>query len=330
MIPIQPLALGPDGSIDRASQRALTRYYRDAGVGGLAVGCSTVPLGDLYRPLLALSAETLSERKKLTRAPLVRVAGVAGSTAIAVDQARIARELGYDLALLDVGEVSNEPLTQQERFEAVAEFLPIFGAAAKKSSAPVAYEVWRSLCDSRKLAAIQLGGPSRRATLDAIRAVRDSGLDQEIALYTGNEDTALMDLVSRFATTANKDEPRLEVVGGLLQSWGFWTRRALDHFNEGKRLVEKRLPISRQYMEIAMQTADVSTAVLNIAGGYSGAGAGVLEVLRRQGFVEQILMLDAEESLTRLQMDEIDRVYRDYTHLYDDPFVDLHAEDWFA
>lgn len=324
MIPIQPLALGLDGGLDAPGQRALTRYYRDAGVGGLAVGCSTVPLGNLYRPLLRLTAEALSEVKELERDPLILIAAVTGSTPLAVEEAGIAAELGYHLALVDVGEVSNEPHQQLEHFRAIAAIMPVMAAAAGCASAAVAYETWRELCESGSLAAIQLGGPSRRATLDAVRAVRDSGLDRRIALYTGNEDSALLDLVSRFPLTGHKEEPRLEIVGGVLRTWGFWTRRWLDHFNEAKRLMDKRLPISRQYIELAMQASDISSAVLG------DSPSGVLEILRRQDLVEQVLMLDADERLTARQTAEIDRIYRDYKHLYDDPFVDLHAEDWFA
>ncbi len=324
MIPIQPLALRLDGTLDEPAQRALTRYYRDAGAGGLAVGCSTVPLGDLYRPLLRLTLQALTEVANLERDPLIRIAAVSGSTSSAVEETTIAAELGYHLALVDVGEVSSEPQQQLDRFRAIAQVLPVMAAAAGRGSTPTAYETWRELCESGQLAAIQLGGPSRRATLDAVRALRDSGLDQQITLYTGNEDAALLDLVSRFPLTGHKDEPRLEIVGGVLRTWGFWTRRWLDHFKEAKRLSAQRLPVSRPYIEVAMQASDVSSAVLG------DSFCGVLEILRRQDLVEQALMLDPEERLTVNQMAEIDRIYRDYTHLYDDPFVDLHAEDWFA
>jgi hypothetical protein len=324
MIPIQPMALRLDGGLDVPCQRALTRYYRDAGAGGLAVGCSTVPLGSLYRPLLQLTAEALSEVTQLERDPLIRIAAVSGSTPLAVEEACSAAELGYHLALVDLGQVSNEPRRQLEHFAAIAAIMPAMAAAAGRASAAVAYETWRELCESGHLAAVQLGGPDRRATLDAIRAVRDTGLDPRIALYTGNEDAALMDLVSRFPFTGHKQEPRLEIVGGVLRTWGFWTRRWLDHFNEAKRLIDKRLPISRQYIELAMQAADVASAVLG------PSPSGVLEVLRRQELVEQVLMLDPDERLSARQTTEIDRIYRDYTHLHDDPFVELHAEDWFA
>jgi hypothetical protein len=288
------------------------------------VGCSTVPLGSLYRPLLRLAAEALNEITELERDPLIRIAAVSGSTPLAVEEAGIAADLGYHLALVDVGEVSNEPHQQLDHFRAIAAVMPVMGAAAGRASALVAYETWRELCESGHLAAIQLGGPNRRASLDAIRAVRDSGLDHQIALYTGNEDTALLDLVSRFPLSGHKDEPRLEIVGGVLRTWGFWTRRWLDHFNEAKRLVDKQLPVSRPYIEIAMQASDISSAVL------SDSPTGVLEILRRQDLVEQVLMLDPDARLTAKQTAEIDRIYRDYPHLYDDPFVDLHAEDWFA
>lgn len=324
MIPIQPLALRLDGGLDEPGQRALTRYYRDAGAGGLAVGCSTVPLGNLYRPLLRLSAEALSEVKQLERDPLIRIAAVSGSTPLAVEETSIAAELGYHLALVDLGEISNEPHQQLDHFRAIAAVLPVMAAAAGRDSAPVAYETWRELCETGHIVAIQLGGPNRRATLDAVRAIRDSGLDRQIALYTGNEDTAFLDLVSRFPLTGHKEEPRLQIVGGVLRTWGFWTRRWLDHFNEAKRLIDKQLPISRQYVEIAMQASDISSAVLG------DSPAGVLEVLRRQDLLEQVLMLDPDVRLTTKQTAEIDRIYRDYTHLYDDPFVELHAEDWFA
>jgi hypothetical protein len=273
---------------------------------------------------LRLTAEALSEVSGLEREPLIRIAAVSGSTPLAVEEAGIAVDLGYHLALVDLGEVSNEPHQQLDHFRAISAVMPVMAAAAGRRSAAVSYETWRELCETEDLAAIQLGGPTRRATLDAVRAVRDSGLDRQIALYTGNEPAAMLDLVSRFPFSGHREEPRLEIVGGVLRTWGFWTRRWLDHFNEAKRFVDKQLPVSRQYIELAMQASDISSAVLG------DSATGVLEILRRQDLVEQTLMLDPEERLTAHQTAEIDRIYRDYTHLYDDPFVDLHAEDWFT
>jgi hypothetical protein len=330
MIPVQPLALRRDSSLDEPAQRAMARYYRDAGVGGLAVGCSTVPLGQLYQPLLEICAAALKEKKGLAKAPLIQVAAVTGETATAVEQARTASDLGYHLALLDVDEVSDDPAEQSERFAAVAEVLPVFASASKRGTVGVSYATWRGLCDSETIAAIRLTGPTRRDMLNAVRAVRDSGLDQQIALYAGNDATAMMDLVSRFAFTANRDEPRIEVVGGLVESWGFWTRRTLDLFNEARRLMDKNLPISRALVELAIQSSDAGTAVLNAGSGYKGSTAGVLEILRRQNFIDEVMTLDPAEALTGEQISEIDRVYRDYPHLHDDPFVDLHQEDWFS
>lgn len=330
MIPVQPLALRRDSSLDESSQRALTRYYRDAGAGGLAVGCSTVPLGQLYKPLLEISAAALKEKKGLAKGPLIQVAAVTGSTQEAVEQARVASDLGYHLALLDIAEVSSDPAEQAARAEAVAEVLPIFAATQRSGTSAVAYATWRGLCDTENIVAVQLAGPNRRAILDAARAVRDSGLDQQIALYTGDDASAMMDLVSRLAFTANRDEPRIEVVGGLVESWGFWTRRTLDVFNEARRLMDKNLPVSRGHVELAIQSSDISTAVLNAGAGYRGSTAGVLEILRRQGFVDEVMTLDPAEALTPEQVGEIDRLYRDYPHLHDDPFVDLHQEAWFC
>ena len=95
VIPAHPLALDADRKLDARRQRALSRYYLDAGAGGLAVGVHTTQFAirdvGLYRPVLELAMRTASEWAKTKP---VMIAGLAGRTAQAVGEAQIARDLG--------------------------------------------------------------------------------------------------------------------------------------------------------------------------------------------------------------------------------------------
>src|SRR5580700_11990798 len=91
VVPAHPLALGPDRQFDKQSQRAISRYYIDAGSGGLAVGVHSTQFAirevGLYRPVLELAAETASH---WTKRPLALVAGLSGPTLQAVGEASTA------------------------------------------------------------------------------------------------------------------------------------------------------------------------------------------------------------------------------------------------
>src|SRR5699024_416618 len=101
VIPAHPLALDATGAIDERAQRALTRYYLDAGVDGLAVGVHTTQfeLHDDLSMLADVWAMAAAERDRAGTDPLL-VAGLVGDTDQAVAEAEVAREAGYQVALL--------------------------------------------------------------------------------------------------------------------------------------------------------------------------------------------------------------------------------------
>ena len=86
VIPACPLALTADRRLDERRQRALVRYYLDAGAGGLAVGVHTTqfairdPQHGLFRPVLELAAEEMDRADGRRAEPVVRIAGVCGPT----------------------------------------------------------------------------------------------------------------------------------------------------------------------------------------------------------------------------------------------------------
>src|SRR6476469_8543417 len=95
VLPAHPLALTAERKLDEKHQCALTRYYIDAGAGGLAVGVHTTQFAirdvGLYRPVLTTA---IAAARDWTDRPLAMIAGVVGRTEQAVSEADIAVGLG--------------------------------------------------------------------------------------------------------------------------------------------------------------------------------------------------------------------------------------------
>ncbi len=330
VIPAHPLALDGNLKLDERRQRALTRYYLAAGAGGVAVGVHTTQFAirdvGLLRPVLELAAETVAETETPKR-PRLKVAGVCGATRQAAAEAAMAVELGYDVGLLSLaamGSASTPELIEHVR--AVAEVIPVFGFYLQPAvgGRVLPFEFWREFAAIENVVAIKIAPFNRYQTLDVVRAVDESGRAKEIPLYTGNDDHILLDLVDIYRT-AKKDR---RIVGGLLGHWSVWTRRAVEHYRECRRVVEDRLPIPTSLLRLANQVTDSNAAFFDSANGFAGCIAGLHEVLRRQGLLEGIQTLDPREGLSPGQAAEIDRVYAAYPHLNDDLFVAQHLDDW--
>ena len=339
LIPAHPLALDRSRKLDERRQRALTRYYIDAGAGGLAVGVHTTQFAirekkvGLLRPVLELAAETVAERKKAVAGSLALVAGVCGPTRQAVEEAQLARELGYHAGLLSLAALQRASVPELiQHARAVAEVLPVFGFYLQPTvgGRELPYEFWRRFCEIEGVVAIKIAPFDRYRTLDVVRAVIDSGRGAEIALYTGNDDNILVDLVTRFRLSGEAAPLPSRIVGGLLGHWAVWTRRSVEHFREARRIANRDLPVPQQYLELAQQVTDANGALFDAANGYAGCIAGLHEVLRRQGLLEGVWLLDPDEGLSPWQIEEIDRVYRAYPHLNDDPFVAQRLDAWLA
>ena len=332
-IPAMPLALTAARKLDERRQRALCRYYAAAGAGGLAVGVHTTqfairdPRHGLFGPVLSLAAEEMNRADHGRTQPLVRIAGICGPTPQAVAEAERIRALGYHAGLVSLAALdgaSDAALLSHCR--AVAEVVPLVGFYLQRAvGGPIlSYRFWREFAAIEAVVAIKIAPFDRYRTLDVVRAVTESGRD-DIALYTGNDDSIVTDLLTPFSFDANGIERR--IVGGLLGHWSVWTRRAVELLEEC-RPASRIGTISTDLLRRAAQITDVNAAFFDAANGFAGCIAGLHEVLRRQGLLEGTWCLDPAETLSPGQAEEIDRVCRAYPHLSDDAFVAAHRDEW--
>jgi dihydrodipicolinate synthase/N-acetylneuraminate lyase len=327
VIPAHPLALTKERKLDERRQRALSRYYLAAGAGGLAVGVHTTqfairdPKVGLLRPVLDLAACEMRENEA------VRVAGVCGLTAQAVSEAELAASLGYHAALLSLGALRDEPVAVLiEHARHVAAIMPVIGFYLQPSvgGRTLSYEFWRQFSEIENVVAIKIAPFNHYQTIDVVRAVAGSGRAGEIALYTGNDDNILIDLLTRF----DLGSAPVRIVGGLLGHWAVWTKVAVDIFRKAKQTVNSGTAIPGELLTLAQQITDANAALFDPAHHFHGCIPGIHEILRRQGLLDGRWCLDPEEDLSPGQSDEIDRVCRLYPHLNDDAFVREHRDEW--
>jgi dihydrodipicolinate synthase/N-acetylneuraminate lyase len=323
VIPAHPLALTADRRLDERRQRALSRYYLAAGAGGLAVGVHTTqfairdPQVGLFRPVLELAAEEMNRAGR----PLVRIAGICGPTAQAVTEAGLARDLGYDAGLLSLAALSDanvDALVAHSR--AVADVLPVVGFYLQPSvgGRVLPYSFWRRFAEIEGVVAIKIAPFNRYQTQDVVRAVIEAGRD-DIALYTGNDDAIVADLLTPFRFAGRERR----IVGGLLGHWSVWTRRAVELLDRCRLAAA-----TPDLLRLGVEVTDSNAAFFDAANAFRGCIAGLHEVLRRQGLLEGLWCLDAHETLGPGQLAEIDRVSAAYPHLNDDEFVARHRDEW--
>ncbi len=324
VIPAHPLALTSSRKLNERRQRALTRYYLAAGAGGVAVGVHTTqfairdPKIDLYQPVLELAME------EAAKANVVKIAGVCGPRHQAIKETELARSLGYDAVLLSMAGLKDlETDELVEHAKAVADVMPVVGFYLQPSvgGRPLSYEFWREFSKIENVVAIKMAPFNRYQTIDVLRGVIDSGRASAISLYTGNDDSILIDLLTRW----NFGGEALRIVGGLLGHWAVWTSKAVEHLALAKHSGPE---IPAEMLTLAQQITDANAAFFDAAHGFAGCIAGIHEVLRRQGLLEGIWCLDESESLSPGQSAEIDRVYKAYPHLNDDSFVQKHLDEW--
>ncbi|MBN2475213.1 MAG: dihydrodipicolinate synthase family protein [Pirellulales bacterium] len=337
-IPAHPLALTAERKLDVRRQRALSRYYTAAGAGGLAVGVHTTqfairdPRHGLYEPVLSLAAEEMDRADAGRAKPLVRVAGAIGPTAQAVAEAETAVRLGYHAVLLSLAaltEASEDAMIAHCR--AVAEVAPLVGFYLQPAvgGRVLSHGFWRRFAEIEEVVAIKIAPFNRYQTLDVIRAVAESGRE-DVALYTGNDDNIVMDLITPHRFDVNGHPVTLRMVGGLLGHWAVWTSRAVQLLDACHAAAESGGPIPRDLLQRAVEITDCNAAVFDAAHGFAGVIAGVHEVLRRQGLLEGVWCLDTREGLSPGQARQIDRVGRAYPHLTDDAFVAEHLDQWLS
>ena len=332
-IPAHALALTADRKLDERRQRALTRYYLDAGAGGLAVGVHTTqfeirePKHGLLRPVLELAVEEMKQRKP----EAVRIAGVCGPTPQAVAEAGLARDLGYDAGLVSLaalGEATDEELFAHCR--AVGGVLPIVGFYLQPAvgGRELGEGFWRAFCTLESVVAIKVAPFDRYRTLDVARAVAESGREGEIALYTGNDDHIVLDLLTTYEIPVGGRTVAVRMVGGLLGQWAFWTQRAAELHAKVQRLREDGAFFPPDLLSLGAQITDANQAVFDVRHAFAGCLPGIHEMLRRSGLLAGRWCLDASLDLSPGQAEEIDRAVRFYPHLSDDEFVKEHFDDW--
>ncbi len=333
VIPAHPLALTEKRTLDERRQVALTRYYLSAGAGGIALGVHTTQFEihdrkiGLYKPVLELGSRTISEYEQIkkTEGPVIRIAGVVGKTKQAVEEAYIAKSLGYHAVLLSLsafkGATNNEML---QHVQEVAKVMPVFGFYLQISVGGVLlnYDFWRRFAEIENVVAIKIAPFNRYQTVDVVRAIADSG--REIALYTGNDDNIVNDLCTRFKF-GNRT---LRIVGGLLGHWACWTLRAVEILRRIHSLVESDNSIPSYMLSLGVEITDCNAAIFDAANNFAGCIPGIHEILRRQGFLKGVWTLNEDEGLSAGQKEEIDRIYRMYPHLNDDEFVSEHLDEW--
>jgi dihydrodipicolinate synthase/N-acetylneuraminate lyase len=327
VIPAHPLALDAGRRLDERRQRALTRYYVDAGAGGLAVGVHTTQFAirdaGLYQPVLALAAETACS---WTQRPLFLVAGVSGRTEQAVAEARVARDLGYHAVLVSLAAFRGaDEDAMHAHCSALAAELPVIGFYLQPAVGGVVLSraFWERFAAIENVIGIKVAPFDRYRTLDVVHGVAAARAQERISLYTGNDDHIVLDLTVPFRTPGGP----VRFVGGLLGHWSVWTRTAVAIL-ERCRAARGLDAVPTDLLALDSAVTDCNSAFFDVANAFHGVIAGCHEVLRRQGLLEGRWCLDPTEDLSPGQGEEIDRVCALYPELADDAFVAANLARW--
>lgn len=329
VIPAHPLALDSNRRLDEKRQKQLMRYYMASGAGGIAVAVHSTQFEirnkgiDLLEPVLRIAAEEI-QKAELTR-PFIKVAGIVGPTAQAVQEAELASSLGYDLGLLSAGGLGD--LTEKElinRAEKVAEIIPVFGFYLQPAVGGrlLSYDFWKDFAEIPNVQAIKMAPFNRYQSLDVVRGVCYSSRYQEVALYTGNDDNIIPDLLTTYRFNVDGQRREKEIVGGLLGHWAVWTRKAVELLEEIKQCKRQQNYEGMEHLLTkGIEVTDTNAVIFDEKNNFHGCIPGIHEILRRQQLLEGRWCLNPDEELSPGQMEEIDRIYSSYPHLNDDAFV---------
>jgi dihydrodipicolinate synthase/N-acetylneuraminate lyase len=337
VIPALPLALNSNRKLDVRRQRALIRYYLDAGSGGLAVAVHTTqfairkPEAGLYEPLLSLAGEEFSRFTTQTGQQVVRIAGVIGKTEQALKETDAALKHGYHAVLLSLAafrESDNSEIIRHCRD--IASVMPVIGFYLQPAVGGIKLDVdfWREFAGIENVIAIKIAPFNRYHTFDVVRGVIESGRSSAIALYTGNDDNILADLLAEYEIPYGNTIIRKRIVGGLLGHWAVWTHSAVKLLNAVQSGEYNNDTV--RALSVANKITDSNAAFFDASNNFAGCIAGLHEVLRRQGLLEGLWTLDPAEVLSPGQIEEIDRVYRIYPELNDDNFVRENLDRWLS
>jgi len=337
VIPALPLALDKNRKLDERRQRALMRYYLDAGAGGVAVAVHTTQFGirlpdvNLYGKVLGIAKEEFDHFTNRTGKPIIRVAGVIGKTEQAANETRLALNNGYHAVLLSLAAFANSPNDDIiKHCKAIAEIMPVIGFYLQSAvgGCKLDTDFWREFAKIENVIAIKMAPFNRYQTFDVVQGVAESGRADEIALYTGNDDNILVDLLTEYAIRVGDKVIKKRIAGGLLGHWAVWTQKAvqlLEDVHKGKFNNDIQGALT-----LANQITDSNAAIFDPGHNFAGCIVGLHEVLSRQGLLERLWVLNKDEVLSPGQLQEIDRVYAAYPHLNDDAFVAENLERWLS
>jgi dihydrodipicolinate synthase/N-acetylneuraminate lyase len=333
VIPAHLLALDANRRLDARRQRALTRYYLDAGSGGLAVGVHATQFAireqGMYEPVLRLAAdEARTWLKGRAMRPVFLVGGLSGKTAQAKNEAATARGLGYHAGMLSLAPMKGASVDELvAHCAAVAAEIPLVGFYLQPAvgGLHLPMEFWRRFCEIDNVIAVKIAPFNRYRTLDVVKGLVAARAEERVTLYTGNDDHIVLDLLSPFAVMRGGEEVRVRIRGGLLGHWSVWTKYAVELLER----LQKAKP-SEELLALDSKITDANSAFFDVAHDFAGCIPGCHEVLRRQGLLEGIWCLDPKEILSPGQSAEIDRVYAAYPEMNDDAFVRENLSKWLA
>lgn len=338
VIPAHPLALRADNKIDERHQKALTRYYLACGAGGLAVGVHTTqfaihePKIGLYQPVLELASHTVQDSAtSANNNEPVMIAGIVGDTAQAVKEAQLARSLGYHLGLLCLAALKGKSIDELiAHCREIAEVIPIMGFYLQEviSQMALPVEFWRKFVEIPNVRAIKISPFNRYQTLDVLEAVAHSGRYNEIALYTGNDDHIILDLLTQYEFNINGKVISIRIVGGLLGQWACWTKRAVEHLNCIKKIRETKTQVPHDMLTLAGQLTLANKAIFDADNHFAGCIPGISYILTKQGLLQEVRTLNPNEQLSPGQAAKIDKIIHNYPHLTDDDFVKENLNKW--
>ncbi len=328
VIPAHPLALKEDLTIDEQAQRRLTRYYISCGVDGVAVGVHTTqfeirdPRYNYFEEVLRIAVEEIKQAN--VDPSFIKVAGICGPTEQAVKEAKIAKQLGYDLGLLSMGgldSLSENDLIQRTR--AVAAEIPVFGFYLQPSVGGriFSYTFWEEFCKIENVHAIKAAPFNRYCTLDVVRAICHSGRSEDIALYTGNDDNIVIDLITPYRMDVEGEIIEKRFVGGLLGHYAVWTKKSVELFRQIREDLNNGSLDYEQALKVAVEVTDMNAALFDVANNFKGSISGIHEILRRQGLMDGVWCLNPNERLSPGQTEELDRVTAQYKQWTDDEYV---------
>jgi len=340
VIPAMPLALDADRRFDERRQRALVRYYIDSGAGGVAVGVHTTqfeirePGHGLFKPVLSAVSRMIDEHSAARARPVIKVGGVCGRTDQARAEARFLVDQGYHAGLLSLAALQGDSTVALiDHARAIAAIIPVIGFYLQPDvgGRVLPYAFWKEFAKLDNVLAIKMAPFNRYRTIDVVRAVCDAGREKDVALYTGNDDNIVVDLLTEYRFAApGGGEKRVRIVGGLLGQWCLWTRKAVEMQAALRELSLSGRDLPQSLLTMAQELTDANAAVFDAANGFSGCIPGIHEVLRRQGLLAGTWCLNPEEVLSPGQAEEITRVREAYPHLADDEFVREHLESWLS